>query len=100
MIRFEINLKNRYLVTSLRVVRVSTMACEMKSDLKQVAVRTVTRFIVLGRDESSWEPALVAASSFCVDLAATYATLGYETQSLRIVTNPFGEYVPRLRQAC
>ena len=71
----------------------------MKSELKQVAVRTVTRFIVLGRDESSWEPALVAASSFCVDLAATYATLGYETQSLRIVTNPFGEYVDTTSEA-
>ena len=56
-------------------------------------VRAITRFVVLEKDQTTWPAALVGASKLCAELAATYAQLGYETQTLRIVTNPFGEYL-------
>jgi len=56
-------------------------------------VRAITRFVVLEREPSTWAAALIGASKLCAELAATYAQLGYETQTLRIVTNPFGEYL-------
>ena len=56
-------------------------------------VRAVTRFVVLTDDASTWRAALVGASAFCSQLAAQYAALGYNVQTLRIVTNPFGEYL-------
>ena len=60
---------------------------------KLIKVRAVTRFVVLSPDASTWKAALVGASNFCLDLAKAYEGLGYEVQTLRIVTNPFGEYL-------
>lgn len=56
-------------------------------------VRAITRFVVLDRDRGTWDEKLSRAAALCVSLAADYATLGFETQTLRIVTNPFGEYL-------
>lgn len=56
-------------------------------------VRAVTRFIVLSPDTSTWTARLSESCKHSMDLAATYTKLGYETQTLRIVTNPFGEYL-------
>eukprot|EP00941_MAST-03F_sp_MAST-3F-sp1_P005671 g5671.t1 len=64
----------------------------LTSDMSLVKVRTITRFIVLSRDQSTWKSSLTAASTLCQNLASSYEKLGYTVQSLRIVTNPFGEY--------
>ena len=65
----------------------------MESPQYGLKVRAITRFVVLSADSSTWRAALVAASAFCSQLAAEYAAVGYEVQTLRIVTNPFGEYL-------
>eukprot|EP00040_Diaphanoeca_grandis_P029658 m.174057 g.174057 ORF g.174057 m.174057 type:complete len:413 (+) comp31751_c0_seq2:175-1413(+) len=56
-------------------------------------VRAVTRFVVLPRDQSQWQSAITTATHFCATLASRYTEIGYETQTLRIVSNPFGEWL-------
>lgn len=56
-------------------------------------VRTITCFLSLSRDKASWGGAIHKASSFCAQLSAEFQRQDYEVQSLRIVTNPFGEYL-------
>lgn len=56
-------------------------------------VRTITTFLCLNADRSSWKQEISKASSFCVDLSKEFQAQGYCVQSIRIVTNPFGEYL-------
>jgi uncharacterized protein (UPF0210 family) len=56
-------------------------------------VRTITTFLVLDRDRATWKKAISAATRFCNDLAHAFVEGGYVVQSIRIVTNPFGEYL-------
>ena len=56
-------------------------------------VRTITTFLVLDRDRAVWKSAISAATRFCNDLAQAFIEDGYVVQSIRIVTNPFGEYL-------
>lgn len=56
-------------------------------------VRAVTYFVSLSKDRSAWQAALADAASVLSSLRDAYRDLGYTTQSLRIVTNPFGEYL-------
>merc|ERR1712087_1085667 len=58
-----------------------------------IAVRAVTHFIVLSKDAATWKPTLTAAASFCAECAKRFETAGYAVQTLRLVTNPFGEYL-------
>jgi len=56
-------------------------------------VRAITAFTVLPVDAASWESILSEAKSQCDRLAASLARGGYQVQSIRIVSNPFGEYL-------
>lgn len=56
-------------------------------------VRTVTAFITLPMDSSEWHAVLAEGKRQCDTLATALQTAGYEVQSLRLVTNPFGEYL-------
>jgi len=56
-------------------------------------VRTVTSFISLGPNKDLWKEEIAKASSFCIRVAERLRDNAYEVQSIRIVTNPFGEYL-------
>lgn len=56
-------------------------------------VRTVTTFITLEQDKKTWKKEILKTSSFCNALASKFANNNYEVQSIRIVTNAFGEYL-------
>ncbi|ARU48473.1 DUF711 family protein [Sulfurospirillum diekertiae] len=56
-------------------------------------IRTITSFVTLGKEKSTWEEAIFKAASFGGDLANEFKAHGYHVQSIRIVTNPFGEYL-------
>lgn len=56
-------------------------------------VRTVTAFICLSDDKNDWENILNVAKLNCQKVANQLMEHGYIVQSLRLVTNPFGEYI-------
>lgn len=56
-------------------------------------IRTITSFITLTKDKTTWEEKIKQASIFCGDLSKEFNKNGYEVQSIRIVTNAFGEYL-------
>ena len=56
-------------------------------------VRTVTTFLTLKRDRKTWKEEILKASKFCNDLASKFINNSYDVQSIRIVTNAFGEYL-------
>lgn len=56
-------------------------------------IRTITTFLVLKKDRSTWEDSIRGATRFCNDLAQKFVENTYPVQSIRIVTNPFGEYL-------
>eukprot|EP01043_Picozoa_sp_COSAG02_P048789 COSAG02_NODE_4831_length_4927_cov_2.962096_2_plen_332_part_00 len=58
-----------------------------------IKVRAVTNFVALTPDQTTWPEVVKRATVVASALVARYAALGYETQTLRIVTNPFGEYL-------
>lgn len=59
-----------------------------------VRVRTVTAFLTLGPEPGTWPAALAQAKRQCDRLAtALEEQAGYAVQSIRIVSNPFGEYL-------
>jgi uncharacterized protein (UPF0210 family) len=56
-------------------------------------IRTITTFLVLSKDKDTWKSSLLSATKFCNDLSQKFVEGGYKVQSIRIVTNPFGEYL-------
>lgn len=56
-------------------------------------VRAITAFTVLPRDTAQWHGILAEAKAQCDTLAAACQAQGYTVQSVRIVSNPFGEYL-------
>ncbi len=56
-------------------------------------VRTITSFLTLTTNQNTWEEKIKKASLFGGDLANEFNKNGYEVQSIRIVTNTFGEYL-------
>ena len=56
-------------------------------------IRTITTFITLDKDPASWEKTLARAGKFCSNLSAKFQENGYTVQSVRMVTNPFGQYL-------
>ena len=59
-----------------------------------VRVRTVTAFIQLPKDSGQWQQTLAQAKRQCDRLAdALEQEAGYAVQSIRLVSNPFGEYL-------
>jgi len=58
-----------------------------------IKVRTVTNFVRLGRRSADWSDTLSKPVALASGLVARFSALGYDTQTLRIVTNPFGEFL-------
>jgi len=59
-----------------------------------VAVRAITCFIVLDKDPTTWQAKLKSAVDFNATLAKTITdSCGYVVQTLRLIANPFGEYL-------
>lgn len=56
-------------------------------------VRTITTFITLGKDDRLWSERVQRANEHCNRLAKKLAAAGFETQTIRVVANPFGEYL-------
>ncbi|MDO4232058.1 MAG: DUF711 family protein [Lautropia sp.] len=56
-------------------------------------VRAITAFATLNADTASWPETLEAAKRQCDRLAAALQAQGYAVQSVRIVANPFGDYL-------
>lgn len=56
-------------------------------------IRTITSFLTLTKDKSTWEEKIKEATVFGGDLSKKFNKNGYEVQSIRIVTNAFGEYL-------
>ena len=56
-------------------------------------VRAITAFTVLPRDTAQWHGILAEAKAQCDTLAAACQAQSYTVQSVRIVSNPFGEYL-------
>lgn len=56
-------------------------------------IRTVTLFLSLKKDKNTWEATLQTAKQEFDLLVPTLQQKGYTVQSIRIVTNPFGEYL-------
>lgn len=66
---------------------------EKLKDKKLCKVRTVTTFINLYSDMSTWQAALKDAITHCEKVVVSLNSKGYTVQSIRIVTNPYGEYL-------
>ena len=56
-------------------------------------VRAITAFATLSSDAQTWRAVLADAKRQCDQLAAACQQGGYTVQSVRIVANPFGEYL-------
>ena len=56
-------------------------------------IRAITAFATLSPAQNTWADTLAAAKHQCDRLAAAFAQEGYTVQSVRIVANPFGEYL-------
>lgn len=56
-------------------------------------IRTITAFLSLNKDKESWKNEISKASRFLSELTAEFQSHHYTVQSVRIVTNPFGEYL-------
>lgn len=56
-------------------------------------IRTITTFLSLGKDRESWKKEVLKESHFCLGLSKEFNKNDYIVQSVRIVTNPFGEYL-------
>ncbi len=56
-------------------------------------VRTITAFIALEKDQSQWAEKIKSISLSLGKLMSQIEAKGYQVQTLRIVTNPFGEYL-------
>lgn len=56
-------------------------------------IRTITTFLSLTPNKKNWQQEIVKASTFCTELSSEFQKNNYLVQSIRIVTNPFGEYL-------
>lgn len=56
-------------------------------------IRTITSFLTLSKEKREWEDAIIKAATFGGDLANEFHAHGYHVQSVRLVTNAFGEYL-------
>ena len=56
-------------------------------------IRTITTFLTLTKNKNSWKNEIKKACDFCNELTVKFNQNDYEVQSIRIVTNAFGEYL-------
>ena len=66
---------------------------EVIKDKNLCKVRTVTTFINLTPDMGTWYEVLTDAFKHCQEVSEDFLRQAYTVQSIRIVTNPFGEYL-------
>jgi hypothetical protein len=66
---------------------------DILKDKNLARVRTISSFVTLTKDKNSWRDVISKASIFGGELSNEFAKNGYEVQSIRIVTNAFGEYL-------
>jgi len=81
---------------ALYLLREKKAKGEMKFEEKDsslMQVRAVTAFIVLGKDSTTWKDIIVSAATFNSAVATEMNKQSYVVQTLRIVTNAFGEYL-------
>ena len=69
------------------------MSNEIYKNKDLCKVRTITTFLSLQKDKTTWEKELLKACDFCEELSYRFIKEDYEVQSIRIVTNAFGEYL-------
>ena len=58
-----------------------------------VRVRTVTAFVNMPTERAQWQASLMQAKQQCDAVADAIEAQGYRVQSIRIVSNPFGEFI-------
>ena len=63
------------------------------NDKSLCKVRTITVFLRLEKEQSQWFTSIKGANKFCQSLASDFKNNGYTVQTVRIVTNPFAEYI-------
>lgn len=69
----------------------------MKFKKKELCkIRTITTFLSLTNDKKTWISQIQKAADFGDNLSKKFISQGYIVQSIRIVTNPFGEYLNTL----
>ena len=56
-------------------------------------IRTISFFLTLHKDKSQWESALYSVKHDVDLLLPAVQKAGYTLQSIRVITNPFGEYL-------
>lgn len=56
-------------------------------------IRTITTFLSLDHDTSTWKETIAKAAACCHQYSELFLDQGYLVQSIRIVTNPFNEYL-------
>jgi len=56
-------------------------------------IRTITTFLSLDKNKDCWSEKIEEAYNFCLNLTQELNANEYIVQSIRIVTNPFGEYL-------
>ena len=56
-------------------------------------IRTITTFLTLEKNRENWADTLQNAFDFCLRLSEQFKNEHYTVQSIRIVTNAFGEYI-------
>lgn len=59
-------------------------------------IRTITTFLTLTKEKDKWKDEISKACIFCNELSEKFKKNDYEVQSIRIVTNAFGEYLDTL----
>lgn len=56
-------------------------------------IRTITSFLTLSNNKKTWKRSINDTASFLQSLCEYFTQHNYIVQSIRIVTNPFGEYL-------
>ena len=56
-------------------------------------IRTISFFLTLHKDKTQWEAALHSVKRDVDLLLPAVQKAGYTLQSIRVITNPFGEYL-------
>lgn len=65
----------------------------MHQDKSLCRVRAISLFLSLSKDKKQWQTQLQSAKAEFDRLIPAVQQQGYEIQSIRIITNPFGEYL-------
>jgi uncharacterized protein (UPF0210 family) len=87
----------RRLITTILLCALASVTAHAAADAARPKVRTITAFLRL--DRSKYEAQIDDAMRVLSAAKADFARRGYETQTVRIVTQPFAELVKGLSDA-